>query len=182
MTVCLIESCSKPTHSRGWCRKHYTRWRRTGNPHFAKHLFNPSEKELLIHFWSRVQKTRSCWLWLGPQNNRGYGIFRAHGYAHRFSFGHFVGPIPRGHDVCHHCDVPACVNPGHLFVGTASDNGKDMARKGRSGIAKLNFATAHEIRVKYAEGKTTQRALARSFGVSQRSINRVLLGRTWKQN
>jgi len=33
--------------------------------------------------------------------------------------------------VCHHCDNKRCINPDHLFVGTAKDNTVDMIKKGR---------------------------------------------------
>lgn len=46
---------------------------------------------------------------------------------------HYVGPIPDGVDVLHHCDNPPCVRPDHLFLGTARDNVGDMLAKGRGG-------------------------------------------------
>ena len=49
----------------------------------------------------------------------------------RFAYKHFVGPIPDGFLVCHHCDRPYCGNPDHLFLGTAKDNQQDMSQKGR---------------------------------------------------
>jgi hypothetical protein len=77
-----------------------------------------------------------CWLWTGWKNWAGYGrisngkhvnltVSRAAWIAYR-------GPIPAGVFVCHRCDVPACFNPDHLFLGHSADNMRDMVQKGRS--------------------------------------------------
>lgn len=76
-----------------------------------------------------------CWLWLRSINNKGYGSGSLGGkrqYAHRYSYERSVGLIPDGMKVCHRCDVPCCVNPAHLFVGTQRDNMRDAAIKGRT--------------------------------------------------
>jgi hypothetical protein len=65
-------------------------------------------------FWTRVQKTESCWLWTGGDDHSGYGHFYFLGRnrkAHRVSYEMFVGPIPDGLQVDHLCRNRACVNP-----------------------------------------------------------------------
>lgn len=77
-----------------------------------------------------------CWLWLGvPKTKQGYGhieIAKCTWMAHRASWAAFNGPIPPGLFVLHKCDVGACINPEHLFLGTACDNMRDCVTKGRN--------------------------------------------------
>ena len=90
-------------------------------------------------FFRRVEKTDQCWLWLAGKNKDGYGKVKIHGrslQAHRVSWEIHHGPIPAGLNVLHRCDNPACVNPAHLFVGTALDNNRDRDAKGRNGCSK----------------------------------------------
>jgi hypothetical protein len=89
-------------------------------------------------FNRQVKKTDTCWLWAGATDRDGYGKFRGdvggivYNRAHRFSWAFHTGEIlPPGTMICHRCDNPRCVNPGHLFTGTARDNMLDMISKGR---------------------------------------------------
>jgi hypothetical protein len=82
-------------------------------------------------FWKNVNKTDSCWLWIGYGKGDGYGQFWTWGRempAHWF----LLPAYPwRGIEACHKCDNPLCVNPKHIFLGTRSENVQDSIRKGR---------------------------------------------------
>lgn len=88
-----------------------------------------------IEKWSCPEPNTGCWIWLGSSGNSGYGKTRfgsSMDYsAHRLSFVAHNGPIPDGMCVLHKCDNRLCVSPSHLFLGTKSDNSKDMVAKGR---------------------------------------------------
>ena len=69
-----------------------------------------------------------CWLWTANTNQDGYGFFWLNGRnesAHRVSWLLHRGPIPDGLCALRRCDNPCCVKPGHLFLGTTSDNATD---------------------------------------------------------
>lgn len=124
-----------------------------------------------------------CWLWTGSKRH-GYGAFKymtTVEQAHRASYMLFVGLIPDGMLVCHKCDVPACVNPDHLFIGTNYDNIHDASTKGRlsSGEghynAKLSKAQITEIRATRHGGQTLE-AIATKFGVRSSHISAIVSG------
>lgn len=130
-------------------------------------------------FWSKVRKTDGCWLWTGGKNSNGYGYFAVtHNWivrAHRIAFELTVGPVPANLHVLHRCDVCACVNPAHLFLGTHQDNMTDKIRKGRSPTA-LSLAQARAVRDRCARGEK-QSVVAIHFGVSPTTISGIVNGR-----
>lgn len=76
---------------------------------------------------------------MGVRAASGYG-YRDGMPAHRYVYKKLIGEIPAAKILCHVCDVRECVNPQHMFVGTQSDNIRDMHRKGRGRKAKQKIA------------------------------------------
>jgi hypothetical protein len=143
-------------------------------------------------FWSKVDKSGSCWLWTRKKSKGGYGMFRPGGSrehcgAHRMSWILEHGPIPSGLCVLHRCDVRSCVRPDHLFLGTLQDNIADMVGKGRQrslvGSAHPNSKLTEEqvvaIRRQKHNGATYDQ-LEKLFGVSRYCLHQVVNLRGWK--
>lgn len=201
-TVHLCEcGCGQPTKSarqtrteRGWAAGLPLRFIHGHNQRGTRGVFGPRRKSITDRFWPKVNKDGPipahvpelgpCWVWTAGCNNRGYGTLSGDGgpavYAHRLAYELQVGTVPTGHDVLHHCDNPPCVRGSHLFTGTAKDNGIDMARKGRSGTAKLTAADVSEIRSRHALGGIGYLALAQEFGMARRTIYDVIKRVTWQ--
>ncbi len=99
-------------------------------------IFNPKAKQTLEQGYEKfvIRNEQGCWGWSGCKPaNPGYGQFR-HGMnlerAHRASWKIHFGEIPKGMYVLHTCDNRTCSNPEHLFLGTQTDNMRDMIQKG----------------------------------------------------
>lgn len=118
-----------------------------------------------------------CWIWRGS-NSREHGQFVYNGkvvYAHRISFLIAKGEFDLSLDVLHSCDNGLCVNPKHLFLGTQTDNNKDMISKNRHSY----FITEDDIliiRELYSKGMT-QKRIARKFNISRPYVSMLVSGK-----
>jgi len=145
-----------------------------------------SDAEFQQRFWERVEKTDTCWLWTGAKGPFGHGNIRRRPVTwmtHRLSWEWAYGPIPDGLWVLHKCDVPACVRPDHLFLGTQRDNNNDRTAKGRGGrvgtrVTKFGEDDVREIRRLYNAGMT-QREVGEKYGVTQATVSNIITGRTF---
>jgi hypothetical protein len=140
------------------------------------HLASPQRFLSLVD----VRGKAECWEWLGARNAAGYGTISGK-YAHRVSAQLFGVLVNEAMYVCHSCDNPGCVNPNHLFEGSAKANSDDMCIKKRhchgerKPFAKLTEAQAKEVRL--AAGP--QREIAKAYGVSQTLVSLIKAGKHW---
>lgn len=109
--ICLVEHCEQPREAKGYCEKHYRRWRKYGDPLTRQRDWNN---------YFLVADT-GCWEWQGTVTSSGYaksaGVF-----VHRLMYESHVAPIPDGYEVDHLCRNTSCVNPAHLEAVTPKVN------------------------------------------------------------
>jgi hypothetical protein len=146
-------------------------------------------KENLHEFYSLEEET-GCWLWNRARNQRGYGLKKFKEKitaAPRIVYELVNGPFARHLVICHKCDNPPCINPGHLFAGTQKENCQDAVAKGRtahntgpnSGTAKLTRRNVLEIRSMWAAGYSVI-SLAKRYDVAVSTIWSIFKGKTWR--
>lgn len=132
---------------------------------------------------------KECIEFSGSKDESGYGLKTVNGKTrrvHRLVWEQYNGKIPDKMMVCHKCDNPSCINPTHLFLGTNSDNMKDMYKKGRGNNffkdknpkRKLTQQQVIEIKKLLNNGKT-QQEIANIFSVNRTLISQIKLGKIW---
>ena len=193
MRTCSEPGCSRQHYARGLCKRDYQRARSAGVlGEFKTTMVTraASLDERLRHTGWAVTES-GCWEWAGSRDNHGYGQVAIGRYdpetrvsrpmkAHRAAYSAWRED-PGDLVVCHACDNPPCINPGHLFLGTRAVNNADMCAKGRNPTGefhaghRLTSEQVAEIRARYTgRGGETQRSLAAEFGCSQQLISRLV--------
>lgn len=192
--TCSEDGCSLEATCRGWCNPHYQRQYRQATGRLRPR--KPAIERFLSKINPNGPKMRhmetQCHVWMAGRSSNGYGRFSAkkdHNpytwYTHRYTWTHFIGPIPEGLFVCHECDNPLCVRLEHLFLGTSADNSADMVKKHRQAAGEraarsvLRSQQVSEIRVRHERGESVSH-LASEFGVSSQNVYEIVSGETWK--
>lgn len=142
-----------------------------------KNLYGGDENKIIANLLTRsAPMPFGCVFWTGAKS-RGYGVMQINGinrFAHRLSYEVFVGPVGMM-NVCHKCDIPRCINPDHLFLGTQLDNIADMLKKNRNfkGGIKIRGQLVDDMRRMISDGYT-QQEVASKFNVHQTTIHYAL--------
>lgn len=168
-----------------------------------------TREEILEKFFRNVKKSPSgCWEWVGTFGSTGYGFFYMGphwpgGYkgigAHVASYALFIAHCPKGLYVCHHCDNKACVNPEHLFIGTAKENMRDARQKGRlptpeqlsqtlkkrasrgEGHYKSNLRSEEVLKiVELSNQQVPAKEIAKTFHIKREQVYKILRGVRWQ--
>ena len=150
-------------------------------------------RKVARRFISKVDigEPNACWLWTACVGSTGYGHIGIAGKtvtAHRVAWTLWRGPIPGGLLVLHSCDVPLCMNPRHLWLGTDADNSADMVAKGRQSaargeechLAKLTADEVLEIYQRYHAGGVTLKELGDEYGVTFANVGYITRGEHWR--
>lgn len=184
----------------GWCGRKFQVWRyrlKGGKAiccsghcamSYRRSLESISIASIVARFWSKVDTSGKCWVWMGPRNKKGYGYFsvgRRTFSVHRWLHQFIHGPLAKGQQVLHRCANPPCIRPSHLYAGTHAENMTDRnvmghtARGERSGKARLTDDQVRAMRADVAAGLTWVKAAAK-YDVSRQTVRMVVTGRSWK--
>ena len=148
----------------------------------------PPRKPIAERFAQKTVWDGDCLIWTGVLDRHGYGkimIGRKEFGAHRIAYieANSLESLPSSVFVCHTCDRRACVNPQHLFAGSAKDNTMDMVRKGRKVTlrddrhpnTKIPHSERHVIKLLRSNGETLTNIASR-YGVSFQTISDICRG------
>lgn len=197
--TCNVDGCSRSSGyrdggKRGFCRMHYLRWYRYGDPHVTKVNMQPRGTARAFIEAAIAGDTSACVLWpfstrRGSTSQSRYGklqIEKRTRQAHRYVCEMAHGPAPNpGMDAAHLCGVSLCINWRHLTWATKKENHRHRLFHGTEGRgekhprARLRESDIRAIREMATTGKS-RRAIAQQFGVTEEHANLIIRRGAWK--
>lgn len=175
--ICSIENCNRKVWCKGYCTKHYQRWKAHGDPLTVL----IADRGAPLSFLENVAETDECVRWPYGTSEEGYGTCLYEGKPnkpHRVVLmirGHF--PTAEKDHACHSCDNRWCVNPRHLRWATKRDNANDAASRFRN---KRKLTVKDVIEMRSMRGQL-HRVIAEKFSVSCSVVTNILNRKSWKQ-
>jgi hypothetical protein len=146
-------------------------------------------------FWSKVNRTDTCWFWMAHIDKDGYGAFsdqtnyiaithRAHQWAWILTH----GEIPKDLCVLHkrECNNRLCVNPDHLYLGDSQDNADDRVATGRQRTGercsyhKITVKDVRDIRFLRISGRMSPAAIAEVYNIGRSTVSEICNRTRWK--
>ena len=179
--LCSVDGCNKKLYAKGFCKAHYARFQRHGDPLKGRTPYGEPLK--FLEDAIKQASPDACVIWPYALDKDGYGVSRKDGKtigAHRLALILFTGishdHLEAAHGPCHN---PLCINPLHLRWATRKENNADRHRDGthnmgeRHALARLTEPEVLEI----LSDKRIQREIAADYGVAQQQISRIKAGR-----
>jgi hypothetical protein len=191
-TICCIKGCDLPSLALGLCNKHWRRTKAYGSPAVTQRhsgMFIGKTPEVRFKMQYKVAES-GCWEWISGKDADGYGLFSGlvdgtpYKRAHRWSWAfHNKEVIQKWGNICHKCDNPSCVNPDHLWLGTAMENQQDKHRKGRANTPfgeKIQGSklTEDQVRAILADPRPGSR-IASEYGIAAGSVSDIKRRKSW---
>lgn len=188
LTPCAVDGCDAQAITRGWCRKHYARFQRHGDPLGGTTYRGEAERflqDVVLNY-----SGDDCLFWpFGRSGNRYASITRtgANGASvHRIVCQHVNGPPPtESHQARHLCGNGhlGCVASKHVVWGTPAENSQDRIDHGNSlrgeECPKSKLTKADVLKIRRLLGVEKQKEIAKRFGVTTSAVNAIVKRRNW---
>lgn len=186
-SVCSIPECGRATVAKGFCQKHYNRFRANGDPMAVKGTPKGEAQEFFQSVVLQYEGAE-CLKW--PYGHaKGYGVLKNGTRMVRVArlvceYSNGEPPTPE-HQAAHSCGKghEGCVTKGHLSWKTPKENQSDRITHGthnrgeNNGFAKLSEAQAR--RILSLKGKEAQRETALRFGIAAVTVSQIHTGKNW---
>lgn len=184
---CSVDHCNGNAHrvGHGYCRKHYTRWKRHGDA--IKETQGDAGRSALARVF--LYEGDDCLIWPLSKDRYGRGLFYQDGkrvFVSRLSCEKENGPPPTPkHVAAHSCGNGhlGCSSRKHLRWATQAENIRDTFLHGTANVGVRNASSkitdSEVMEIRSMSGKISQRKIAELFGISQANVSLIVSKKGW---